>query len=576
MNSDLTSVQEEERRGTAVLEKKEEGLREMANDEATEGDRADDSVERQSSEEVDIRESTAEAEGSVDANDKVAAAGSGSEGAATEGAGNGEGVEIVARDDASVEGARDTSGTPLPVLEGEEATNNDNDASKPDSEIKTTDSAEGAALTSEAAEEHANTTTEDVEEAVVDTSATDMESPTREDGEENAFLFDDVSSAPTDSVQGDEIEGFDDDFRALGLEKDEPAYLGEMDMALNKDVYETHAAGTDILEEASLKLARLNAAIEEAEEESERLAGENTRHQLGLLSIFNARKTTTTSSIPEQKKITDSSSSTRYMQSLAQWITMIEDRERLASAQEALEFEGFQSLNDKQMRADDVCRSYNEFVREVARQSEYSRTGKLLPAKLVDAMVTQEERKDEEVRHVRLRNIQLRTQVRKLDWRLKAKEELAEGLHLIDFEQLKIENQSLNEKIEERNEELLKLRKKTTSTVQVVTHLKEKLQFVHKENSVLEETLKKLEARLSSQRDRTQFVKHELTALKTKNRQFRRQSEVVTSRPLLRDVEVQKKKREDLLSSISAMKAIYTDKTSRVSTTSYVAGQATE
>jgi hypothetical protein len=30
---------------------------------------------------------------------------------------------------------------------------------------------------------------------------------------------------------------------------------------------------------------------------------------------------------------------------------------------------------------------------------------------------------------------------------LKKKEELAEGLHLIDFEQLKIENQTLNEKI---------------------------------------------------------------------------------------------------------------------------------
>jgi len=41
-------------------------------------------------------------------------------------------------------------------------------------------------------------------------------------------------------------------------------------------------------------------------------------------------------------------------------------------------------------------------------------------------------------------------------------------LHLIDFEQLKIENQSLNEKIEERNEELAKLRKKTATTVQVL------------------------------------------------------------------------------------------------------------
>lgn len=38
---------------------------------------------------------------------------------------------------------------------------------------------------------------------------------------------------------------------------------------------------------------------------------------------------------------------------------------------------------------------------------------------------------------------------------------------MIDFEQLKIENQTVNEKIEERNEEILKLRKKNTTTVQV-------------------------------------------------------------------------------------------------------------
>ena len=37
---------------------------------------------------------------------------------------------------------------------------------------------------------------------------------------------------------------------------------------------------------------------------------------------------------------------------------------------------------------------------------------------------------------------------------------------------------NLNEKIEERNEDLVKLRKKITGTVQVLTHVKEKLQFV--------------------------------------------------------------------------------------------------
>lgn len=75
-----------------------------------------------------------------------------------------------------------------------------------------------------------------------------------------------------------------------------------------------------------------------------------------------------------------------------------------------------------------------------------------------------------------------------------SQEELADGLHLIDFEQLKIENQTYNEKIEERNEELQKLRKKITNTVQVFTHLKEKLQFVQGENMLLKNKLKDVEA----------------------------------------------------------------------------------
>ena len=86
------------------------------------------------------------------------------------------------------------------------------------------------------------------------------------------------------------------------------------------------------------------------------------------------------------------------------------------------------------------------------------------------------------------------------------------GLHLIDFEQLKIENQTLNEKIEERNEELLKLRKKTTTTVQVLTHLKEKLQFVQAENQVLKHDLADLEIELTNKRDVRTPTQHEHSA----------------------------------------------------------------
>ena len=78
-----------------------------------------------------------------------------------------------------------------------------------------------------------------------------------------------------------------------------------------------------------------------------------------------------------------------------------------------------------------------------------------------------ETKREEDLEKVRLRNISLRTTLKKLEKTLKTKEQLAEGLHMIDFEQLKIENQTLNEKIEERNEELAKLKRKKTSTVQV-------------------------------------------------------------------------------------------------------------
>lgn len=42
-------------------------------------------------------------------------------------------------------------------------------------------------------------------------------------------------------------------------------------------------------------------------------------------------------------------------------------------------------------------------------------------------------------------------------------------------------------------QELLKLRRKITSTVQVLTHLKEKLQFVQAENQVLKGKLRDVE-----------------------------------------------------------------------------------
>merc|ERR1712118_429230 len=143
------------------------------------------------------------------------------------------------------------------------------------------------------------------------------------------------------------------------------------------------------------------------------------------------------------------------------------------------------------------CRdSFRDFKRSVARNAEYSRTGKKIPLKIIQEIEDFELDKDAEVEEVRGANISLKNRLAKLELMLRKKDELAENLHVIDFEQLKIENQTLNEKIEERHEELHKLRKKTVITVQVITHMREKLQFIARENAKLKSELARLDQEL--------------------------------------------------------------------------------
>merc|ERR1711964_304922 len=100
-----------------------------------------------------------------------------------------------------------------------------------------------------------------------------------------------------------------------------------------------------------------------------------------------------------------------------------------------------------------------------------------------------------------------------------------------------IENQTLNEKIEERHEELHKLRKKTVLTVQVITHMKEKLQFIGTENGKLKSELARLDAELATQRDLVAKTKHERDEFRQENAKLRQQTGILNSDLLSTDYE---------------------------------------
>merc|ERR1711976_869803 len=146
-------------------------------------------------------------------------------------------------------------------------------------------------------------------------------------------------------------------------------------------------------------------------------------------------------------------------------------------------------LEEKTAKCKEIRQTFMELKREVRRKEAFSKTDKPI-----------NEKKIQELQLLRLEILKLRTTLAKHQRTIKKKEELADGLHLIDFEQLKIENQSLNEKIEERNEELHKLKKKNTTTVQILTHTKEKLQFEIKQTEELKKDYANLLEKFNNQK----------------------------------------------------------------------------
>jgi hypothetical protein len=201
-----------------------------------------------------------------------------------------------------------------------------------------------------------------------------------------------------------------------------------------------------------------------------------------------------------------------------------------------------ENIVEKQERCKEIQDYFREFKREVAKGAEFARNGKKIKQKVIEEWEENEQKRDELLQEVRIQNITLKNKLKKLEEKSKEKEKLAEGLHLIDYEQLKIENQTLNEKIEERNEELHKLKKKIETTVQILTHTKEKLQFVRKEKEVKETQKDALAKTLEQQRKNL----HESKELQEKARasyiKSKQETGIINSKELDQDLTYKKKR----------------------------------
>ncbi|RXM36285.1 Coiled-coil domain-containing protein 96 [Acipenser ruthenus] len=269
-------------------------------------------------------------------------------------------------------------------------------------------------------------------------------------------------------------------------------------------------------------------------EEKEQLNQLNGQIQNKLAEYFR-RKAGDDARHEKEKPVSDQEQ--RYLKYMA---TMEELKWQYAQDSEAyqLQIDDLKShCQGKLSLVDSEGKTFMAKKKDIAVAAMRRRLGKQAALNEVEQILASEQRKECDLIQVRLANIKLKNKIRKFEAMLKEKEELAEGLHLIDFEQLKIENQTYNEKIEERNEELLKLRKKITSTVQVLTHVKEKLQFVQVENQDKKAQLMDVEAMVAHKRDILTKTKQARDGLRMDNLKLRQKCGLLGNEALLQDFE---------------------------------------
>nr|XP_020020621.1 coiled-coil domain-containing protein 96 [Castor canadensis] len=216
-----------------------------------------------------------------------------------------------------------------------------------------------------------------------------------------------------------------------------------------------------------------------------------------------------------------------------------------------------QQCQEKLARVEKEWRRFQALKKQVVMQVVGScrmRGGRQAALREVEQIQALEDKKEKEMSVVRLENVQLRQSLVHFETRMRAQEDLAEGLLLIDFEQLKIENQTFNEKVEERNEELLKLRNKVTNNVQTITHIKEKLHFIDTENACKKTQLLEIEAQVSLGRDVLRKTKQARDSLRVDNMKLNQKCGLLGKEALLRDLEEKVDKTNALNKRLESLK----------------------
>ncbi|XP_008255575.1 cilia- and flagella-associated protein 263 isoform X1 [Oryctolagus cuniculus] len=132
-------------------------------------------------------------------------------------------------------------------------------------------------------------------------------------------------------------------------------------------------------------------------------------------------------------------------------------------------------IEEAEIRGAEVQKAIHDFEKDILKTISKKKGSILATQKVMKYLDDMNRRRDNMKDKLRLKNVSLKVQRKKMLLQLKQKEEVGEALHNVDFQQLKIENAQFLETVEARNQELIRLKMASGNTLQMLNTYKSKL-----------------------------------------------------------------------------------------------------
>ncbi|XP_041978142.1 protein Daple isoform X2 [Aricia agestis] len=176
-----------------------------------------------------------------------------------------------------------------------------------------------------------------------------------------------------------------------------------------------------------------------------------------------------------------------------------------------------------------------EYERSAGTGLILSSKGKPISDKMVERLLTLQRRKTEQASALCLRYIRARNAVAELETIVHKLERLAPGLYVSQYEQLNFEHQNYKSKIEEREDELIKNRKKCTEHNQILAHIREKMNHTDEIIDIAEGELGDAQVEFMRAREKLGETKSRRDKLRWALEEERLKAGLLTKKDMLRD-----------------------------------------